>query len=310
MHSHTLEPWQHAHHFSADSDRAEKSTTKVMILTATMMVIEILAGMVSGSMALLADGWHMATHVAAFGLAVFAYRYARRYANHPRFTFGTGKVSVLGGFASAVALAVVALIMALESCLRMVTPQTIHFNEAITVAVIGLLVNLLSGWMLHERHEHHHQHEHEHEHRHTHRHDHNLRAAYLHVVADALTSVLAIVALVCGNYWGWIWLDPAMGLVGAVVIGRWSYGLLGDTSAILLDSVVDPAIDAAIRSAIEGDADNRIADLHLWSMGPEQYSVMVSVVTHQPQAPEYYKRLLHDIPHLAHVLIEVNQCHD
>ena len=171
MHSHTLEPWQHAHHFSADSDRAEKSTTKVMILTATMMVIEILAGMVSGSMALLADGWHMATHVAAFGLAVFAYRYARRYANHPRFTFGTGKVSVLGGFASAVALAVVALIMALESCMRMVTPQTIHFNEAITVAVIGLLVNLLSGWMLHERHEHHHEHEHEHEncaHEHTH----------------------------------------------------------------------------------------------------------------------------------------------
>ena len=312
MHSHTLEPWQHAHHFSANSEHAEKSTTKVMVLTATMMVIEILAGMMSGSMALLADGWHMATHVAAFGLAVFAYRYARRYANHPRFTFGTGKVSVLGGFASAVALAVVALIMALESCLRMVTPQTIHFNEAITVAVIGLLVNLLSGWMLHERHEHHHQHEHEHEHehRHTHRHDHNLRAAYLHVVADALTSVLAIVALVCGTYWGWIWLDPAMGLVGAVVIGRWSYGLLGDTSAILLDSVVDPAIDAAIRSAIDGDADNRIADLHLWSMGPEQYSVMVSVVTHQPQAPEYYKRLLHDIPHLAHVLIEVNQCHD
>ncbi len=318
MHHHTLETWQHSHHFSADSDRAEKSTTKVMILTATMMVIEILAGMVSGSMALLADGWHMATHVAAFGLAVFAYRYARRYANHPRFTFGTGKVSVLGGFASAIALAVVALIMALESFMRMVTPQTIHFNEAIAVAVIGLLVNLLSGWMLHEHPEHHHEHEHEHEHehkhehehRHTHRHDHNLRAAYLHVVADALTSVLAIVALVCGKYWGWVWLDPAMGLVGAVVISRWSYGLLGDTSAILLDSVVDPAIDAAIRSAIEADADNRIADLHIWSVGPEHYSVMVSVVTHEPQAPEYYKRLLHNIPHLAHVLIEVNQCHD
>jgi cation diffusion facilitator family transporter len=306
MHIHSLDAWRHSHNFLVDTGRAEKNTTRVMLLTASMMVIEIVAGMVFGSMALLADGWHMATHVAAFGITLFVYRYARKQADNPQFTFGTGKVSVLGGFASAVALAVVALVMALESVVRMLRPEAIHFNEAIGVALAGLLVNLASGFMLHE---HHHHDEQVHEHRnHDHHHDHNLRAAYLHVLADALTSVLAIFALLVGKYWGWAWLDPAMGLVGAAVIGRWSYGLLRDTGKILLDGGVDEQTTAAIRVAIEEDADNRVTDLHVWHVGPETYSAGLAVVTHSPQNPDYYKHLLRHIPHLDHVLIEVNPC--
>lgn len=304
MHSHSLEQWQHSHDFSADHRHAERNTTRVMALTAVMMLVEIIAGSTLGSMALLADGWHMATHVAAFGIALFAYRYARSNAHNPRFSFGTGKVSVLGGFASAVALGVVALVMALESLMRMLEPHAIHYNEAIAVAVLGLVVNLVSGLLLHDHHDHDHAHEHEHHH-----HDHNLRAAYLHVLADALTSVFAIVALLAGKYFGWSWLDPIMGIVGAIVIARWCYGLVGDTSHILLDGNVDDATKAAIRSAIEGDADNRVADLHVWHLGQQHLSAAVSLVTHHPQAPEYYKNLLGDIPHLAHVLVEVNPCH-
>jgi len=307
MHIHTLETWQHSHNFLADTGRAEKSTFRVMLLTATMMVVEIVAGMVFGSMALLADGWHMATHVAAFGIALFVYRYARSQADNPQFTFGTGKVSVLGGFASAVALAVVALVMALESVMRMLQPEAIRFNEAIGVAVAGLLVNLVSGVLLHEHH-HHEDHGHEQQHGHDHHHDHNLRAAYLHVLADALTSLLAIVALTVGKYSGWIWLDPAMGLVGAGVIGRWAYGLLRDTGKILLDGGVDEQTMAAIRQAIEEDADNRLTDLHVWHVGPDTYSAGLALVTHHPQEPDHYKDLLRHIPHLDHVLVEVNPC--
>jgi cation diffusion facilitator family transporter len=303
MHIHALDQWQHSHNFTSASDHGEKRTTNVMMLTAIMMVVEVVAGTVFGSMALLADGWHMATHVAAFGITLFAYRYARSHANSSQFTFGTGKVSVLGGFASAVALAVVALVMALESVMRMFGPQMIYFNQAIGVAVVGLLVNLGSGLMLRE----HHDHDQEEASAH-HFHDHNLRAAYLHVLADALTSVFAIVALIAGKYLGWVWLDPVMGLVGAAVISRWSYGLVRDTSQILLDGAVDQRIQSAIRRTIEQDADNRIADLHVWHVGPRYYSASLSLVSHHPQTPEYYKRMLGDIPHLAHVLIEVNHC--
>lgn len=306
MHIHALDQWRHTHDFAVDSKVAEKNTTKVIILTAAMMIIEIVAGMVFGSMALLADGWHMATHVAAFGIALFAYRYARTHADSSRFTFGTGKVSVLGGFASAVALAVVALVMAVESLMRLIEPQPIHFNEAIVVACIGLLVNLVSGWLLHQQHEHDHDHDHAAEH--THHHDHNLRAAYLHVLADALTSVFAIVALVAGKFFGWVWLDAVMGLVGAAVITRWAYGLMKDTSYILLDSAMEGPMQA-IHSAIEQDADNRIVDLHVWRIGPNHYSASVSIVTHEPRAPAHYKQLLRDIPHLDHVIVEVNHCH-
>jgi len=306
MHSDMLEQLQHTHNFTGDSGHAEKRTTQVMILTSIMMVVEIVAGMAFGSMALLADGWHMATHVAAFGIVLFAYRYARSNINNPRFTFGTGKVSVLGGFASAVALAVVALVMALESVMRMLEPQAIHFNEAIGVAIAGLLVNLVCGLLLQGHHDHGHDHEHDHDH-HT---DHNLRAAYLHVLADALTSVFAIVALVAGKYFGWIWLDPVMGLVGAALITRWSYGLIRDTGHILLDGAVEEHTQATIKRLIEQDSDNRVTDLHVWHVGPSHYSACVSIVTHHPEAPEYYKRLLRDIPRLAHIIIEVNQCHD
>ncbi|HPB32290.1 MAG TPA: CDF family Co(II)/Ni(II) efflux transporter DmeF, partial [Candidatus Sumerlaeota bacterium] len=246
MHIHNTDQWSQQHNYIGDSGPAERSTIKVIIITVTMMVIEIIAGMVFGSIALLADGWHMATHVAAFGITVFAYRYARSHASDPRFSFGTGKVSVLGGFASAVALAVVALVMALESLLRMLHPLEIQFNDAITIAVMGLLVNLVSGLILRDRHDHRHEHEDENAHLH---HDHNLRAAYLHVLADALTSLFAIVALAAGKFFGWIWLDPLMGLVGAAVIIRWSHGLLRDTSRILLDSIPDQKIHTAIRQA-------------------------------------------------------------
>jgi len=303
MHKHTLDRWQHSHDFVADSHHAEKNTVRVVVLTATMMIVEIFAGVLFGSMALLADGWHMATHVAAFGITLFAYRYARFHADNPRFTFGTGKVSVLGGFASAVALAVVALFMASESIVRLLQPQLIHFDNAIAVALAGLIVNLICGWMLRESHDHIHE-----EHEEDHPHDHNLRAAYLHVLADALTSVFAIIALIAGKYLGWTWLDPIMGLVGTAVISRWSYGLISDTSRILLDGAAEEEIRTAIQPAIEHDADNRIADLHVWNVGPNHYSAGLSVVTHHPHPPEHYKELLRDIPHLSHLLIEVNEC--
>ena len=313
MHIHTLARWQHSHDFSVNQKQAEKNTKIVMFITAATMVAEIIAGTLLGSMALLADGWHMATHVAAFGITVFAYRYARRHANDARYTFGTGKVSVLGGFASAVALAVVAFVMAFESIGRFFQPQAIQFNEAIGVAILGLLVNLASAWLLHGTHDHshgHHHHDHHHDSQGHHGHsDHNLKAAYIHVLADALTSVLAIIALFAGKYLGWIWLDAAMGLVGAAVITKWASDLVRDTSSILLDGGVDSHIKHDIMSAIENDADNCVVDLHIWHVSQNHLAATVSLVTHYPQSPEYYKNLLRHISSLAHVLVEVNSCH-
>jgi cation diffusion facilitator family transporter len=291
-----------------------------MLLTAITMVVEIVAGVTYGSMALLADGWHMATHVAAFGIAVFAYQYARSHATDPKYTFGTGKVNVLGGFASAVALAVIAFVMALESIARLFQPQSIQFNEAIGVAMIGLIVNLVSAWLLQDHHdhshhsvEHHGHHDHDpddHPSHHADHRDHNLRAAYFHVVADALTSVFAIVALFAGKFLGLIWMDAAMGLVGAAVITRWAYGLVRDTGVILLDGAIDKRIKLAIVNAIEEDADNRVTDLHVWHVAQNHVAATVSLVTHQPQTPDYYKKLLDHIPALSHVLVEVNHCPD
>ncbi len=335
MHTQTLERKRHSHDFVVEHAQAEKSTARVMLLTFVMMVAEIVAGLAYGSMALLADGWHMATHVAAFGIALFAYRYARRHANNPQFTFGTGKVSALGGFASATALAVVGLMMVLESAMRLIEPQPIHFNEAIGIAVLGLLANIVSGLILHGAHEHHHGHHHGHQddhagehdddhHKHhaqhardhhahghdEHPHDHNLRAAYIHVLADALTSVFAITALLAGKYYGWVWLDPMMGLVGAIVIASWSIGLIRATSGVLLDSGVSQKVPVAIRQAIESDHDNRVADLHVWHVGPQALSAVIAIVTHYPQTPDYYRSLLDHIPHLAHVVVEVDCCAD
>lgn len=309
MHHDSLDPWQHTHDFNLDTTHGERRTRLVVLLTACMMVVEIVTGLMFGSMALLADGWHMGTHVAALVISLFAYRYARLHADNPVYSFGTGKVSALGGFASAVSLAVVALLMGMESLQRLISPHTIHFDQAIAVAVIGLLVNLASAWLLHGGTGHGHSHADGHHHGHAHaHHDHNLRAAYLHVLADALTSLLAIVALGGGKYFGWVWMDAAMGLVGAALITRWGYGLLRETSAVLLDSVPDKDIPARVRKRIEADADNRIADLHIWQLGPMKYGAIISLVTHAPRSPEYYKGLLDDLEELRHVTIEVNPC--
>jgi cation diffusion facilitator family transporter len=301
MHIHTLEHWQHDHDFSVLHEHGERRTLQVLFLTATMMIVEVIAGVIFGSMALLADGWHMGTHAAAFMITVFAYRYARKHAASPAFAFGTGKVSVLGGFASAVALAVVALVMLAESAQRLFNPHVIHFNEAIIVAAIGLAINIISALLLQDHHVHGVDNNHHH-------HDHNLKAAYLHVLADALTSVLAIIALVSGKYFGWHWLDPVMGMVGAAVITRWSYGLLRETGPVLLDESIDEHYKALIRQRIEGDADNRVTDLHVWRVGPAHYAVILSLVTQYPKAPQHYKALLADLDRLAHITVEANQC--
>ena len=303
MHIHNLEKWQHKHDFAYMQEKGERRTALVLVITALTMIVEILAGSLFGSMALLADGWHMGTHTAAFAITIFAYRYSKRHARNRDFTFGTGKVSVLGGFASAIALAVVALFMGFESVHRFFEAPHIRFNEAIIVAILGLLVNLLCAALLHVGHGHSHAHgENDHHH-----HDHNLKGAYLHVLADALTSVLAIVALTFGKFLGWHWLDPIMGIVGALIIIRWSYGLLVDTSGILLDKNIDADRTHVIQSKIESDADNRVSDIHVWKVGPMEYAAIVSVVTHHPQPPSHYKRLLNDFDTLSHITIEVNE---
>ena len=303
MHIHSLEKWQHRHDFSFIHEKGEKRTKQVLVLTALTMIGEIIAGTVFGSMALLADGWHMGTHSAAFLITIFAYIYSRKHAEDRRFTYGTGKVSVLGGFASAVALAVVALVVAVESIERLFVPLTIQFNEAIAVAILGLVVNLFSAYLLQGHNEGDHKHSHGH-------HDHNLRGAYLHVMADALTSILAIIALFFGKYFGWTWLDPVIGIVGALLIAHWSYGLLNETSSILLDRDIDSERTEAIKDTIETDSDNRVSDIHVWKVGPLDYSATISIVTHLPKNPEHYKKLLKEYKELSHVTIEVNHCEE
>ena len=297
MHEEHLSRWRHEHDFQSLHEHGQLRSWQVLILTLVVMVVEIVAGTVYGSMALLADGWHMSTHAAAFIIVLAAYRYARKHARDPAFSFGTGKFSVLGGFASSVALAVVALMMFAESLHRMVAPEEIHFNEALAVAVLGLLVNVASAFILKTPHEHHHGHDHHH-------HDHNLKAAYLHVLADALTSVLAIAALLFGKYFGWNRLDSAVGMVGAIVIARWAFGLLKETAPILLDGSGDEALLRQVREAIESEAS--IADLHVWKVGPEQYGLILSLVAESPRSPDFYKSRLQGILHLAHITVEVN----
>jgi len=310
MQIHNIEQWQQDHDFSVQNKQGERRTYYVLILTAITMLVEIIAGSIYGSMALLADGWHMGTHVAAFMIAIFAYSYARKHANNPEFSFGTGKVNALGGFASAIALAVVALVMLVESLQRIFEPHTIQFNEAILVASIGLLVNLVSAWLLKDDHSHSHHHtDDDHDAHHEH-HDHNLRAAYAHVLADAITSVLAITALVAGKYLGWNWLDPIMGIVGAVIITRWAYGLIKETSPLLLDASIAEDYKSSITQAIENDADNEISDIHVWKIGANDYAAIISIVTHTPNTPDYYKALLQDFDKLSHITIEINQCTD
>ena len=304
MHIHSLNDWQHTHRFNTDDAHGERNTKRVILLTLFMMVIEISGGYLFGSMALLADGWHMGTHATALGITVSTYYYARRHSNNPNYSFGTGKVGVLGGFASAVVLAVIALLMGVESVTRLIKPQPIHFNEAIVVAVIGLIVNVVSAFLLQGKHN---QDGHEHASNKMHP-DHNLRAAYLHVLADALTSLLAIIALAAGKALGWVWMDPIMGIVGALIITKWSYGLLLDTGKVLLDRDVNQEAIAEIKSIIESDSDNRISDIHVWRVGPHHLSAIISIVTHFPKSPKYYKNLLYAYDEISHVTVEVNKC--
>ena len=276
-----------------------------------MMIVEIAAGHWFGSMALIADGWHISTHAGAMLITVLAYRYARRNAHNRDFSFGTGKVGDLAGFASAVGLLLVALLVGWESVVRLVEPVPISFEQAMMVAVVGLIVNLVSAWLLFNEHDrHHHGHGHRHhddDHNHGHGRDNNLRAAYLHVLADALTSVLAIVALLLGRTYGWVWADPVMGVVGALVISRWSWGLIRDTGGVLLDLVPNGGqLETKMRDAIETDTDT-IADLHIWQIGPGHYSVIASIASETPKAVSEYSTLLDQIDHVSHTTVEVHQ---
>ena len=312
----------HSHVFlGSDHERNERRIRLVIALTAVMMVVEIGAGTIYGSMALLADGWHMSTHVSAMLISALAYLYARRHAHNARFTFGTGKLGDLAGFASAIVLALIALIMGWESVLRLLDPMAINFREAIAIAVVGLVVNLVSAWLLHDDHGHHHGHSHAHAHEHGHEHGHehdddhhhghsggrdnNLRSVYVHVIADAMTSVLAIVALLLGSRFGWTFLDPVMGIVGGLVILQWAWSLLRMSGAVLLDFIPrGEDLPEEIREAIETDED-RITDLHVWQVGPGHHAAIVAVATPVSRDPSFYKARLADIHELSHVTVEV-----
>lgn len=306
-------PADHHHVFlGAEHQRNERRVWLVIALTASMMVAEILAGKLYGSMALVADGWHMSTHAGAMLITALAYGYARRHADNPRFSFGTGKMGDLAGFASAVVLAIVALLIAWESFLRLTDPVPIRFEQAIAVAVIGLVVNLVSARLLHGGPGHHHHgHDHRHDHHHAdhdhgrHGHDNNLRAAYLHVLADALTSVLAIAALLVGRSYGWLWADPAMGVVGALVIARWSWGLIRDAGGVLLDAPAEgPQVRQEIEDILAATGDT-LKDLHVWQVGPGHFAAIVSVASATPQPAQHYKALLLPVHELSHVTVEV-----
>lgn len=313
MHFDDIKRWQHAHNFGMGNDHGERRTRWVIGLTFGMMVGELAAGYVFGSMALLADGWHMASHAGALGITAFAYSYARRHRDDDRYAFGTGKVNALGGFASALLLVVIAGLMSIASIDRWMNPVVIRFDEAIAVAVLGLLVNVASALLLHGG-ESHGVHENPDESRvdehagHHHHHDHNLRAAYLHVIADALTSVLAIVALLCGRFAGWTWMDALMGIVGAVLITRWGVGLLRATSQVLLDGAAPLSMLANIRRAIEAVEDTKVADLHVWRLADAEYAAVLSVVTHASMSPTVYRDIVARQAGIAHVTVEVHQC--
>ena len=309
VHTTDISIWQHEHNFSGDTSSAEKRTRRVVALTGAMMLVEVVAGYFFHSMALVADGWHMGTHVAAFVIAALAYSYGRRHAKDKRFTFGTGKVGVLGAFTSAIVLSMIALLIAADSTHRLLVPQVIHFREAIVIAVVGLFVNLLSAFMLKDDPHHHHGHDHDHSHAQDHHHDLNLRAAYVHVLADTFTALGAVVALTAGYFWGWVWLDPAMGLVGTIVILSWAYTLLRDTGSILLDRVpVTSDLPVVIREGIETEGDSKITDMHVWQVGVNRFAAIVGIVAHNPKTPEEYRQALKIHDELVHVNIEVQIC--
>lgn len=304
MHRTDHSRFRKAHDFVPDFSHAERRTRIVIGVTAAMMVVEIAVGLMSHSMALLADGWHMSTHVLAFLITAVAYYFARTQAGNARFSFGTGKIGVLGGFTSAVVLSIVVLLMAGESVHRLFAPLEIHFNEAIGIACIGLLVNLGCAVLLADRHA-------ETGSGSSHREDLNLRAAYLHVLADAFTSVLAITALTGGKFFGWAWLDPIVGVVGSGVVFSWAYTLLRDTSGILLDRTpASSDLPDEIRRAVESDGDSVVTDLHVWQVGIGKFAAMISVVAHKPKSCDAYRALLRGYDELVHVTIETHLCRE
>jgi cation diffusion facilitator family transporter len=304
MHRTDHSRFRKAHDFVPDFSHAERRTRIVIGVTAVMMVVEIAVGLMSHSMALLADGWHMSTHVIAFVITAVAYHFARTQAGNARFSFGTGKIGVLGGFTSAVVLSIVAFLMAGESVHRLFVPLEIHFNEAIGIACVGLLVNLGCAVLLADRH-------HEGSSGSSHHEDLNLRAAYLHVLADAFTSVLAITALTGGKFFGWAWLDPVVGIVGSGVVFSWAYTLLRDTSGILLDRTpASSDLPDEIRHAIESDGDSVVTDLHVWQVGIGKYAAMISVVAHEPKSCDAYRELLRGHHELVHITIETQHCRE
>jgi cation diffusion facilitator family transporter len=313
VHAHSIDPWRHEHVFlGADHARNERRSWAVVALCGTMMAAEIVGGWLTGSMALIADGLHMSTHAGALVIAGFAYAYARRHARDERFAFGTGKLGELAAFSSAIVLAMIALLIGYESVQRLIHPIGIAFREAMPIAALGLAVNLLSAWLLREDHGSHANHGHAHhhdDHSHHHHHGHddlNLRAAYIHVLADAAVSVLALVGLGAGLLLGWTWMDPAMGLVGALVIANWSWGLLRSAGAVLLDMRPD-GLAQEIRRCLE-DGDDRIADLHIWRVGPGHHAALVSLVADRPEPPQAYKARLAGIAGLSHLTVEVQPC--
>jgi len=357
-HSHDLRPWQHSHVFDAGNRSGEARTRAVLVVTLITMVAEIVGGWWTGSMALLADGWHMGTHALALGVATAAYALARRHASDARYAFGTWKIEVLGSFASALVLGIVAAGIVLECAARLWKAEPVSAQAALIVAVIGLVVNLLSAWLLHgagdgHGHSHGHSHGHAHghseghagahaqahakahagEHDHAHDHDHaahadahghgataaqatashtghdlNLRAAYVHVLADALTSVLAIGALAGALWLGWWWLDPLVGVLGAVVIGVWSVGLMRESAAVLLDREMDHPLTQRVRATLESDGDAKVADLHLWRVGRSQFAAIACLVADHPLPPAAYRERLAALPEVVHVSLEVNRC--
>ena len=306
----TTDSLKHSHRFDEGNPLAEKNTLRVAILTAVMMVVEIAGGWYYNSMALLADGWHMSSHTVALGLSVFAYACARKFAHDPRFSFGTWKIEVLGGYTSAIFLVMVAGLMIYQSLERLIAPSPIHYNEAIAIAIVGLLVNLISAWLLKggHHHDHHHDHDGHDDHAHHGHHDLNLRSAYMHVLADAATSVLAIIALFGGKVWGISWLDPVMGLVGAVLVSVWAYSLLRDTGRVLLDAEMNVPVVAEIREVIAASpVKAQICDLHVWRVGKGKFACILSLATDNDVSPEYFKKQLNIHEELAHISIEINQ---
>lgn len=293
---------EHSHHFDEGNPLAERNTRLAVALTAFMMVAEILGGWYYNSMALLADGWHMSSHALALGLSVMAYSAARRFATDHRFSFGTWKIEILGGYTSAILLMVVALTMLYHSCERLLMPVAIQYDQAIGIAMIGLIVNLVCAWLLKDDHHHDHAHGHGHEHHH----DLNQRSAYLHVLADALTSFLAIFALLGGKLWGAVWLDPMMGIVGSMLVAIWAYGLIRDTSKVLLDAEMDAPVVAEIYEVIkESPIKATIDDLHVWRVGKGKYSCILSLNVTEVVHPDYFKQILRIHEELVHITVEV-----